>query len=34
MDSFDAINQRRSVKAFDPNHWFTAADVMVENRFA
>ena len=34
MDTFDAINQRRSVKAFDPNHRFTAADIMVENRFA
>ena len=26
MDTFDAINQRRSVKAFDPNHRFTAAE--------
>ena len=25
MDTFDAINQRRSVKAFDPSHRFTAA---------
>ena len=25
MDTFDAINQRRSVKAFDPTHRFTAA---------
>jgi hypothetical protein len=23
MDTFDAINQRRSVKAFDPSHRFT-----------
>ncbi len=34
MDTFDAINQRRSVEAFDPNHRFTAADVMVGNCFA
>lgn len=34
MDTFDAINQRRSIKGFDPNHRFTAADIMVENRFA
>ena len=26
MDTFDAINQRRSVKAFDPTHQFTAAE--------
>jgi nitroreductase len=26
MDTFDAINQRRSVKAFDPSHRFTAAE--------
>jgi hypothetical protein len=26
MDMFDAINQRRSVKAFDPTHRFTAAE--------
>ena len=26
MDTFDAINQRRSVKAFDPTHDFTAAE--------
>ena len=26
MDTFDAINQRRSVKAFDPAHRFTAAE--------
>ena len=26
MDTFDAINQRRSVKAFDPDHRFTAAE--------
>ena len=26
MDTFDAINQRRSVKAFDPTHRFTAAE--------
>jgi hypothetical protein len=25
MDTFDAINQRRSAKAFDPSHRFTAA---------
>jgi nitroreductase len=25
MDTFDAINQRRSVKAFDPTRRFTAA---------
>jgi hypothetical protein len=34
MDTFDAINQRRSVKAFDPAHRFNDADVMVGNRFA
>jgi hypothetical protein len=34
MDTFDAINQRRSVKAFDPAHRFSDADVMVGNRFA
>ena len=27
MDTFDAINQRRSVKAFDPTHRLTAADL-------
>jgi hypothetical protein len=26
IDTFDAINQRRSVKAFDPTHRFTAAE--------
>jgi hypothetical protein len=26
MDTFDAINQRRSVKAFDPEHRLTAAE--------
>jgi hypothetical protein len=26
MDTFDAINQRRSAKAFDPTHRFTAAE--------
>jgi nitroreductase len=26
MDTFDAINQRRSVKAFDPTHRFTALE--------
>jgi hypothetical protein len=26
MDTFDAINQRRSVKAFDQSHRFTAAE--------
>ena len=26
MDTFDAINQRRSVKAFDPTHRFTTAE--------
>ena len=26
MDTFDAINQRRSVKAYDPNHRLTAAE--------
>jgi hypothetical protein len=26
MDTFDAINQRRSMKAFDPSHRFTAAE--------
>ncbi|NBT26705.1 MAG: nitroreductase family protein, partial [Actinobacteria bacterium] len=26
MDTFDAINQRRSVKAFDSTHRFTAAE--------
>ena len=26
MDTFDAINQRRSVKAFDPSHRFTAVE--------
>jgi nitroreductase len=26
MDTVDAITQRRSVKAFDPNHRFTAAE--------
>jgi nitroreductase len=26
MDTFDAINQRRSVKAFDPTHRFTVAE--------
>jgi nitroreductase len=26
MDTFDAIHQRRSVKAFDPTHHFTAAE--------
>jgi nitroreductase len=26
MDTFDAINQRRSVKAFDPTYRFTAAE--------
>jgi len=26
MDTFDAINQRRSVKAFDPTHRFTASE--------
>ena len=26
MDTFDAINQRRSVKAFDPGHRSTAAE--------
>jgi nitroreductase len=26
MDTFDAINQRRSVKAFDPIHRFTPAE--------
>ena len=26
MDTFDAINQRRSVKAFDPAHLFIAAE--------
>jgi nitroreductase len=26
MDTFDAINQRRSVKAFDPTHRLTAAE--------
>jgi nitroreductase len=26
MDTFDAINQRRSVKAFDPTHHFTATE--------
>jgi nitroreductase len=26
MDTFDAINQRRSVKAFDPAHRFTASE--------
>ena len=25
MDTFDAINQRRSVKAYDPNHRLTVA---------
>jgi hypothetical protein len=34
MDTFDAINQRRSMKAFDPGHRFTTAEVMIENRFA
>ena len=34
MDTLDAINQRRSVKAFDPNRRFTIAEVMIENRFA
>jgi nitroreductase len=28
MDMFDAINQQRSVKAFDPTHRFTAAEEM------
>ena len=27
MDTFDAINQRRSVKAFDPTHRFTAPEI-------
>jgi nitroreductase len=26
MDTFDAINQRRSVKAYDPNHRLAAAE--------
>jgi nitroreductase len=26
MDTFDAIMQRRSVKAFDPTHRFTATE--------
>jgi len=26
MDTFDAINQRRSGTAFDPTHRFTAAE--------
>ena len=26
MDTFDAINQRQSVKAFDPAHRFTASE--------
>jgi hypothetical protein len=26
MDTFDAINQRRTGKAFDPTHRFTAAE--------
>jgi len=26
MDTFDAINQRRSVKAFDPSHRLNAAE--------
>ena len=26
MDTFDATNQRRSVKAFDPAHRFTASE--------
>lgn len=26
MDTFDAINQRRSVKAYDPTHRLTAAE--------
>ena len=26
MDTFDATNKRRSVKAFDPTHRFTAAE--------
>ena len=43
MDTFDAINQRRSVKAFDPTHRFTAmpkggqlalSEVVVHDRFA
>jgi hypothetical protein len=34
MDTFDAINRRRSVKAFDPAHRFSDADVMVGNCFA
>jgi hypothetical protein len=34
MGTFDAINQRRSVKAFDPSRQFTAAKVIVGNRFA
>jgi len=37
MDTFDAINQRRSVKAFDPDHRLTAAEetkLLEEDRFA
>jgi hypothetical protein len=34
MDTFDAINQRRSMKAFHPSHRFTTAEVMIENRYA
>jgi hypothetical protein len=26
METFDAIGQRRAVKAFDPHHRFTAAE--------
>jgi len=34
MDTFDAINQRRSMKAFHPSRKFTTAEVMIENRLA
>jgi hypothetical protein len=34
MDTFVAINQRRSIKAFDTSHPFTAAEVVVENHFS
>jgi hypothetical protein len=37
MDTFDAINQRRSAKAFDPDHRLTVAEetkLLEEDRFA
>lgn len=40
MDTFDAINQRRSLKAYDPHHRLTAAEetkllgLLVQDRFA